>query len=126
MKHLNIVSSAYRATIEEQDDTVVWVTHCLRNAGADIDMLLCGAAVNYPLAGQEVAPVTIGGRAQKHGPDVHEQIGTFLGNGSRVLVVRDDLDERGIDHRELLQQVEIVDRAALPSLLMEYDNVWHW
>jgi sulfur relay (sulfurtransferase) DsrF/TusC family protein len=126
VKHLNIVSSAYRATIEEQDDTVVWVTHCLRNAGADIDMLLCGAAVNYPAAGQQVAPVTIGGRTQKHGPDVHEQIRTFVGNGSKVMAVREDLDERGIDHRRLLQEVQVIDRKALPSLLKNYDRVWHW
>jgi len=126
MKHLNIVSSGYRATIEEQDDTVVWITHCLRNAGAEIDMLLSGAAVNYPVRGQKVAPVTIGGRAQKHGPDVHGQVREFAGKGSKVYAVREDLDERAIDHRELLQEVELVSRDDLPALLSRYDQVWHW
>jgi hypothetical protein len=126
MKLLNIVSSGYRATIEEQDDTVVWITHAMRNAGAEVDMLLRGAAVNYPVRGQAVAPVTIGGRSQKHGPDVHGQIASFVGNGSKVYAVREDLDERAIDHRQLLQEVEIVGRGELPGLLSGYDQVWHW
>lgn len=126
MKLLNIVSSGYRATLEEQDDTVVWITHAMRNAGADVDMLLRGAAVNYPVRGQQVAPVTIGGRSQRHGPDVHAQISTFVGNGSKVYAVREDLDERGIDYRDMLQEVELVGREELPALISSYDQVWHW
>ena len=126
MKHLNIVSSGYRATLEEQDDTVVWLSHAMRNAGAEIDLLLCGAAVNYPVRGQAVEAVTLGGRAQKHGPDVHGQVASFVGNGSRVYVVHEDLDERAIDHRSLLQEVELVGREELPALLSRYDQVWHW
>lgn len=126
MKHLNIVSSAYRATIEEQDDTVVWISHAMRNAGAEMDILLTAAAVNYPVRNQNVAPVTIGGRVQKHGPDVHGQVREFCGNGSKVYVVREDLDERAIDRRDLLQEVELVSRGELPELLSHYDRVWHW
>ena len=126
MKHLNIVSSGYRATIEEQDDTIVWISHAMRNAGAGIDMLLRGAAVNYPARGQQVSPVTIGGRTQQHAPDVHGQVRDFCSNGSTVYVVREDLDERAIDHRSLLQEVRLVDRADLPALLSGYDQVWHW
>ena len=126
MKHLNIVSSAYRATIEEQDDTVVWISHAMRNAGAEIDLLLSGAAVNYSVRGQSVAPVSIGGRAQKHAPDVHAQVRDFCGNGSKVYAVQEDLDERSIDHRSLLQEVELIGRKDLPRLFSGYDQVWHW
>ena len=126
MKLLNIVSSAYRATVEEQDDTVVWISHALRNAGADVDLLLTGAAVNYPVAGQSVAPVTIGGRAQKHAPDVNAQVRDFAGNGSKVYALREDLEARAIDPIDLLQQVELVSRDELPQLLSRYDQLWHW
>jgi hypothetical protein len=126
MQLLNIVSSGYRATIEEQDDTVVWITHCLRNAGADVDMLLCGAASNYPVLDQSVAPVTIGGRQQKHGPDVLGQVRELAGAGSTVFVVREDLEKRSIDQARLLPNVQVIRREQLPELIKGYDRVWHW
>ena len=126
MKLLNIVSSGYRATIEEQDDTIIWLTHALRNAGADVDVLLGGAAVNYPVRGQKVAPVTIGGRVQKHAPDVHGQVRDLCGKGSTVYAIREDLDERAVKRSDLLKEVHIVERGELPKLLKRYDQVWYW
>lgn len=125
MKLLNIVSSGYRATLEEQDDTVVWISHCLSNAGCELDLLLEGAAVNYPVRGQKVTPLTLGGRAQRHGPDVHGQVREFVGKGT-VYAVREDAEERGIDPRDMLEEVELVTRDALADLLSRYDRVWHW
>jgi len=36
MHMLQIVESAYRATLEEQDDLVLWMTHAMRSAGAPL------------------------------------------------------------------------------------------
>lgn len=126
MRLLNIVSSGYRATVEEQDDTVVWITHALRKAGADVDLLVRGAASNYPVKGQCVAPITLGGRVQRHAPDVYGQIRQFAEAGARILALSEDLDKRGIDHAALLDGVEIVRMDELPTLLKGYDQVWQW
>lgn len=47
MKALQIVEAAYRATIEELDDTIVWLTHAMNDAGGNLDLLLRADAVNY-------------------------------------------------------------------------------
>ena len=126
MKALNIIETAYRATIEEQDDPVVWIIHAMKGAGAEHGVVLRANAVNYTVKAQGVPPLTIGARRQQQGPRLAEAVGGLIGKGVEVYVVSDDLSERGLQSEELIDGVKMIRRADLPALCGGYDQVWHW
>lgn len=126
MKVLNIVETAYRATLEEQDDPVVWILHAMKGAGADHSVLLSGNAVNYAVMAQGVPPLTFGDKVQKHAPRLADQVAGLVAKGVQVMVVRECLDERGIEKEELMDGLSMVQRAALPKMMGGFDQVWHW
>jgi hypothetical protein len=122
MKVLNVISSAYRAVSEEQDDTIVWLSHALLNAGAGLAVLLSGTAVFYVLPASAADPISIGGRTQKNAPDVHGEVAR-LAEKAKVYVVREDMEARNVaaDGR-----FRLVSRSELPALFMAHDQLWHW
>ena len=125
-KVLQIVESAYRCTVEEQDDPVVWITHAMRGAGADLGLLLRGNAVNYAVAGQDAAGLSFGGRAQTQPPRIDHDVARLVGKGVPVFVVEEDARARGIEAGALVEGATLVSRAGLPALLAGYDQAWHW
>jgi hypothetical protein len=126
MRALNIVESAYRGTIEEQDDTVVWISRALKNAGGDLDILLRGNAVNYGVKAQDSSGLKFGQWRQTQPPRLAEDIAGAVGKGISVYVVSEDLADRGIRTSEVVAGVEFLGRADLPRLFARYDQVWHW
>jgi hypothetical protein len=125
-KFLAVVETAYRATIEEQDDPVVWLTHSLRGAGADIHLLLRGAAVNYAVRGQDASGLSFGGRAQTQPPRIEHDLTTLLAKGAVIYYVQDDTAVRGLRREELLDGLSPVPAADLPALFGQFQQVWHW
>ena len=126
MKVLNIVETAYRATLEEQDDPVVWILHAMKGAGADHSVVLSGNAVNYAVMAQGVPPLMFGDKVQKHAPRIAEQVAGLIAKGVDVMVVRECIDQRGIDEQELMGGLTMVKQAALPKVMGGFDQVWHW
>ena len=126
MKALNVIGTAYRGTLEEQDDTIVWFTHAMKGAGADLDVLLRGSAVNYATQGQEVAPLAFGDRQQQHAPQIPDEVASLISKGIAVYVLAEDLKDYGIDQAGLIKGTEIVRLSDLPKVLDKYDHVWSW
>jgi len=126
MRVLSIIESAYRATVEEQDDTVVWLMHALKGAGAAIDVVLRGDAVNYAVRGQDAGGLAFGGWRQTEPPRIEQQLGSLAAKGVTVYALADDLVERGLAASDLRPGIETLPRAALAALLPRYDRVWHW
>ncbi len=126
MKALQIIESAYRCTIEEQDDPAIWITHAMRNADANVDVLLRGNAVNYAARNQDASGLAFGSLSHAHPPSVDTELDRFLEKGVSVYLVQEDADERGIKHAELLPGIEPVARSTLPTVFSYYDQVWHW
>lgn len=126
MRVLNILSSAWRATSEEQDDTVLWLVQALRNAGAEADILLRGSSVGYAVGGIQPVPLTLGTWTQRNPPDPRADLGRILAHGGRVFVLAEDLAASGIARDEISDAVAPVEAAELPALFERYDRVWSW
>lgn len=126
MKVLQIIECAYRATNEEQDDTIVWLTHAMAAAGADLDVLLTGNAVNYAVSGQDASGLSFGAWKQTQPPAIEREIGRLVQNGLQVFAVADDVEIRGLGPDVLIAGVEPVPAAKLAELVSGYDQVWHW
>ena len=126
MKVLNIVETAYRATLEEQDDTIVWLSHALVGAGADLALLLRGNAVNYGVRDQDASGLTFGAVRQTQPPVLAEDVSKLIDKGTAVYVVEEDLAERGIESPELIPGLKGISRRSVAALLAGFDQVWHW
>lgn len=125
-KILSVVERAYHGTLEEQDDTILWMSHILKNAGADISVLLRSNAVNYAVVGQDASGVNIGGVALSNPPKLDEDITGLIGAGVTTYVVEEDVADRGINRSELVGGVKMVSRKGLASLFDAHDAIWHW
>src|ERR1700748_853408 len=101
-KILQIVETAYRATLEEQDDPVLWLTASLRGNGLGSDVLLRGNAVNYVVEGQDASGLAFGARRQTQPPRLAHDVQQLVAKGARVFYVEDDASARGIARGEVV------------------------
>ena len=126
MKILQIINTAYRATIEEQDDTIIWLTHAMAGAGGDFDVVLCGNAVNYTAKHQNAEGLAFGDWRQTQPPRIARDIAGLIAKDVNVYVVAEDADDMRLDNSELIDGTRRITRSELADLLEEYDQIWRW
>jgi len=125
-KVLSIVESAYRATLEEQDDTILWLNHMLKNNGLDVTILLRANAVNYLVKGQDATGLKFGTAELKHPPVIDKDVADLIEKGVPVYYVKEDADERGVPESKFIEGAKGISRKELPGLLEGFEHVWHW
>lgn len=125
-KVLAMVETAYRGILEEQDDTVLWLTHMLQNGGLDQTIVLAGNAVNYAVRGQDASGLRFGDETLDHPPQIDHDLEALVEKGVPVYYVSDDAADRGIPTDRIIEGVKPVSRRELPSLLDGFDQVWSW
>ena len=126
-KTLNIVESAYRAVMEEQDDTILWLLAAMQGAGAQHSVVLRGNAVNYAVAGQGAPGLAIGGWKQTLAPRMDNDVIDLIEKRKiPVFVIEEDLTTRGIERSELIPGIQLLSSKMLPRRMAEYDTVLHW
>jgi predicted peroxiredoxin len=125
MKILNIVETAYRATLEEQDDPALWLSGLLRKNGAEVSVLLRGAAVNYVVR-QDCPALSIGESGIRHPPRLNEDLERLRESGARIYALAADAVERGIDPGNCVAGIEMLEGGELARLFAAHDQVWHW
>lgn len=126
MKALQIIQSAYRCTVEEQDDPVVWFAQVLQNNGGDIDILLKGNAVNYVIVGQDSSGLKFGKWQQTQPAKLDLDLTDCLQKGLDVYIIAEDAQDRGLPMNKIIQGVKSISRHQLPALFEQYEQVWHW
>jgi hypothetical protein len=125
-KVLSILETAHRATVEEQDDTILWLVHAMKGAGAALSVLLRGNAVGYAVRAQDASGLTFGGKAQTQPPRIAQDVSNLVGKGVEVWLVEDDAAERGLERGALVEGLKFVPRSGLPALFEQFDQVWSW
>src|SRR5690554_653411 len=96
MKVLQVVEQAFRTLVEEQDDTILWLTRSMCSAGAELSVLLNGHAAYYAVQKQRQPALTLGSWQQTEPATITTDLDGLLAGGVAVFVVREDLAERGL------------------------------
>ncbi len=125
-KILSVVERAYHGTLEEQDDTNLWMTAAIKGAGGDMTVLLRGNAVNYAVKGQDASGLSIGGVPLSMPPTIDEDVQQLIGKGVAVYAVLEDLQARAISEGDMVGGVQVIPQTKVAELWDQHDSIWHW
>lgn len=122
---LTIVSTGYRATAEEQDDTALWFAGmCADNI--EVHVLLAGSAVQYGVDGEQPPMLQLSGRPAARTPDMADEVRRLLDKGIPVSYLVEDAEAYGVDPSTLIGGLKPTKRSELASLVAAHDLTWRF
>lgn len=123
---LNIITTPYRATLEEQDDTILWLIQAIKNNGAKVDILLRGSSVNYGIKMASCPSLQIGSWRQKHPPDIQQDLKRLQEKDVKLYYLEEDATDLGLQHSDFLNGIIPLSHQKLAIFLDSYHFVWQW
>lgn len=126
MKVLQVVEQAFRTLVEEQDDTILWLTQSMHGAGADLLMLLAGHCTYYAVQKKRQPQLTLGNWQQHEPADLIRDLDSMLQKGIPIYVVKEELEERGLADLPIHPGISVIKRADLVKLYEQVDQIWQW
>jgi sulfur transfer complex TusBCD TusB component (DsrH family) len=128
---LQVLDQAFRTTVEEQDETILWLIQSMlkqaaSEAASGMSLLLTNHAVYYAYQSQPQPALKIGDWQQSQPADISRDIRKLQEAGVAIYAVYEDLWERGLELLPRPEGIHFINRSALPRLYMEADQVWHW
>ena len=126
MKALQILQSAYRCTVEEQDDPALWFVQVLKTAQGDVDIVLKNNAVNYAVVSQDASGLSFGNWKQSQPSQLNQDLQQAIAQGITIYAIAEDIAVRGISDEKLLPGIQKISRLEMSNLFNNYDQVWTW
>ena len=126
MKILSIVESAYRGTIEEQDDTILWLNHIFFFLFAEVSVLLRGNSVHYLLKNQDASGLQFGEWKQTNPPELDQDLTAMLEKGIAIYAVAEDVRDRGLPQDKFIAGIQLIPLGEVAELCDRFEQVWHW
>ena len=126
MNVLQVVEQAFRVTVEEQDDAILWLTRSMLGTGASLAVLLDGNAALYAVLQQRQPALALADWEQTEPADLRGDIAGLVAADVPVYVVREEMAALGIEDRPMVEGVQIVALRDVPKLYERADQVWHW
>lgn len=126
MKLLQVVEQAFRTLVEEQDDTILWLSQSIRKAGADMTILLAGNCAYYAVLKRRQPALKIAEWVQKEPSDIKQDLDRLHASGVGIYVCRNDLADRGLIGIPVHPGVRVISHQEVAALYEEADLVWQW
>jgi len=124
-RSLAIVERAFRGSVEEQYGHIVWLSGVMRAMRAEHNLLLRGNAVVFAAKAQPQLYLSISGERVAPLSNYATALTSLFAAGAEVYAFEPDVRRFGFRGR-LLDQVVLVDEAAMVALCESHDYVWYW